>query len=1035
MILLNFYLALLNSFELRMATVIHAKTSKTVKWSDGDKRNSVKLEVQTSEGEESPTNRSGYKRTIGPKKMTLQCVLENQNRSLEEARFLFKVVKDMPFFRDFNKRQNLEESDQDMLISLCKNIKYERYQPTDVIFKENQPSDGKFYMVMKGIVYVVQSTEKTKNFFEEQNRMINNCSSPTAHKPTLSRSDSDTSNPQLSRRGSQLADSRRSSINSRQGSRRNSMQGKNLVLQEPRKSSLGLNNDAMLKLKEFQKSRDVSVEPSPSNKLGLASRFKVLKESIESESSPKNPPKISLGIERASSIEAEARNNANNAREENGDIDSPQNKGKLKNTTDKLMKMIKLKKGFAPSGPKSQAVTLQDRVSEYGMYRDKIEQGGSFGHAALQKGNVKRNATTVAATNVELLVIQKDDLQIVRDHFHKTRMQMKDFLLKYFPCMNDVNASKTIESYLYLMKEGVYNQGTVLCEEGTIDEKIFIIFEGKCQLLKTFTMETAGPHRSASDVDHHMRTAKTIEKTLPISILDRGAFIGEETLFNQHERYEYTVKVLTQKAVVYSIDREVFLLRFPRMTFEGIKQSHLLRQTNHVEVVNSILKTMYPSRIVAQNTNIFDTTIGGKEQNLNQLKQSEEVFANPIVMVPVYDPLHKKYKAKASEPGKFIEMKGVKNKLLSYSHSYYAQNEDSDSSSQKSSLNLKSPRWPQGNLRTGLNDVQKTNIEEYKIKLLELQKEEKLVQYDKDGSISAREGKSQNNHRKLALRNQELELSSVDQYLNRAVNNFCCNKDNEFLKPKNPSNIDEYKLGFGYEYELDRKKKGWDSNLKLKKSKKQQQAKQLNPGIHNIIGNYIKAKGKSDVFAAKRSNSSFNIEAATIKGIGQSITGIESPRLQNVSVRLSQPQLQNAKLKSLEHHQTQPNQSLESIREKDSSYAMLSITSPRQAAKRSLQYEDSQSFGLNTEVSKKDPNTSKESKGGAVVQNLVKRYQTLKALSRHPSHSKIMEPDSTLIGTLTSTGLGYNGSRSDSIGNDLLPPIYKSYSYGKNFLI
>mgnify|MGYP000960593413 FL=1 len=708
-----------------------------------------------------------------------------------------------------------------------------------------------------------------------------------------------------------------------------------------------------------------------------------------------------------------------------------QQPAKLKNATGRILKMVKLKGVFGSEGKKG--VTLQERVTEYGVYRDKIEQGGAFGHAALQKGDVKRNATMIAASMVELLVIQKEDLQVIREHFYKTRLQMKEFLLKYFPYMDNVNASKTIESYLYLLREDIYNQGAVLCQEGTKKDKIFIIFEGKCQLMKTFTVDQSNNHR-IHDASLHKRSAKIFQQMLPISLLERGAFIGEETLFNQHEHYEYTAKVISPRAVIYSIDRNIFEVRFPRMTFEGIRQMHLVRQANHVEVVNSILKTKYPSMNIVQHQETYETGDEAEERDLTQLKHSDEVFANPIVVVPPHDPLHKNAKNKVS-PAK-TDTKWLKNKLLEYSHGFYVHGNENGGSNHKlfpQAANFKSPRETQSKLRLGLSDAEKTRFDELKSQLQDLQREEKHQRAEQNGALSSRDTKYQNNQRRMTLRNQDLERSPVNQYMKRALDNFNSEKKDTFIKHKNLEDIDDYRLGFGRDYEVNRKLKGWES-ARHAKEEKIAKPKQISPGILNIIDNFARAKDKSQKF-----DSSFHIERAKISGISNG-SGKESPKNHFINIRRSKPTIPNITLESIDDHRPQyPSQSIESPIERDNSYGFMFVTSPKQDTKRSIQFDDARSFAMNTDiskrntdVSKRDTDVSKENKGGAVVQNLVRKYQAHKALSKPSKNSKVTDRSSLLLGTLTPTSFGIWTNQSDTPTGESLPAVSSSYNIDRH---
>jgi hypothetical protein len=98
--------------------------------------------------------------------MIPQGLLQKTSEQSKRLDSLHRIVKDMPSFANFKKYQNFEDSEQEMQIDLCKKkSKYQKYEPTDVIFKEEKPSVGKFYIVLRGIAYVVQREETSKNIF------------------------------------------------------------------------------------------------------------------------------------------------------------------------------------------------------------------------------------------------------------------------------------------------------------------------------------------------------------------------------------------------------------------------------------------------------------------------------------------------------------------------------------------------------------------------------------------------------------------------------------------------------------------------------------------------------------------------------------------------------------------------------------------------------------------------------------------------------------------------------------------------------
>lgn len=61
----------------------------------------------------------------------------------------------------------------------------------------------------------------------------------------------------------------------------------------------------------------------------------------------------------------------------------------------------------------------------------------------------------------------------------------------------------------------------------------------------------------------------------------RGAFIGDELLFNKTGIYDYTIKVSSDKARFYRVDRNIFALRFPKQVFSAMRKNFEFRDDHN----------------------------------------------------------------------------------------------------------------------------------------------------------------------------------------------------------------------------------------------------------------------------------------------------------------------------------------------------------------------------------------------------------------------------------------------------------------------
>ena len=89
-----------------------------------------------------------------PEKMDINKILQNLNKSDEECKFLYESIKELTFFQKFSEN-HLERLEDDAFIALCKKMKSEKVQAGDFVFRQDDPSNKKLYVVLKGKLAVI----------------------------------------------------------------------------------------------------------------------------------------------------------------------------------------------------------------------------------------------------------------------------------------------------------------------------------------------------------------------------------------------------------------------------------------------------------------------------------------------------------------------------------------------------------------------------------------------------------------------------------------------------------------------------------------------------------------------------------------------------------------------------------------------------------------------------------------------------------------------------------------------------------------
>jgi CRP-like cAMP-binding protein len=87
-------------------------------------------------------------------KANIRTILTSNEVTEEDAWYIFQQVKHYKFFMQFL-RGNEEKEDLDPCITLCKSLKYSKYNAGTILIRQGEESDGRVYIVMTGEVTVV----------------------------------------------------------------------------------------------------------------------------------------------------------------------------------------------------------------------------------------------------------------------------------------------------------------------------------------------------------------------------------------------------------------------------------------------------------------------------------------------------------------------------------------------------------------------------------------------------------------------------------------------------------------------------------------------------------------------------------------------------------------------------------------------------------------------------------------------------------------------------------------------------------------
>jgi cGMP-dependent protein kinase len=155
----------------------------------------------------------------------------------------------------------------------------------------------------------------------------------------------------------------------------------------------------------------------------------------------------------------------------------------------------------------------------------KIRVGDSFGELSLLY-DAPRTATMVAARDCKLFVLPRYEFRIVIRMSYSQRLAEYSRLILKVPCLSSMVDSSNVDLIAGALEEVSFLQNEEVCNEDQDAGLLFIVWEGKCDVLKDGKV---------------------------ISQLNQGEWIGEEQLV-RNIKATNTVRVTTESAVILALD-------------------------------------------------------------------------------------------------------------------------------------------------------------------------------------------------------------------------------------------------------------------------------------------------------------------------------------------------------------------------------------------------------------------------------------------------------------------------------------------------
>ena len=466
----------------------------------------------------------------------VKLILHHQKEiSTEDALFIYNTFKDDEVIKHLRDTTDTAAAKDDQFIFLFQNAKLTHHPKGSVIFKEGDKQDGKFYFVLTGEVSLLKKDKES----------LLNASITSEHHPFIPIELIDAYSP--SDYYSKSRETPQSVLHYK--NRKSSFLVDVLGRNSPKTSTMKSTANSLMHGQKFWQNMKKPMKPtSPtfmadlSNSNKLKERKAMLQQQSSHETRDKNLPR-------------------------SGSINSDRKKYR-----------------------KSDTMNTEGLTFQYGNLLDRVHEGGHLGEDTFEKKG-KRLLTALATLNTDVMELDKKHIESFIEAFTAKREKMIDFLVKVLPAIDSRYAVQALENLLFSLERKEANFNDYFTKEGEASDNVYILFEGTCQLSKTVVFNDAEKMKQPLEgcKDIYGLKQSSIEN-INICNVERGAFIGEEILFNKSKQYEYNVQVTSSRAVFLTISKWKFSI-LPLGVNKGVRNLYQEKLAKNMRIFKTILQT------------------------------------------------------------------------------------------------------------------------------------------------------------------------------------------------------------------------------------------------------------------------------------------------------------------------------------------------------------------------------------------------------------------------------------------------------------
>ena len=440
----------------------------------------------------------------------------SEKRTLEEIFHLIKATEKLDFFARMKKDKEFECFNPNSLnFKCCKALKYEYFAKGDTVFFQGDTAD-KFFIIIKGKASVL--LQKDSKIIESEKLALNNLRRNRTIPDYIQKYKTQPEIIKKDDEKNQMIISKDEIDNEKRG-----LQSKE-IQKKFRKGIVKVSN-ALLFLKTIEKSAE-STKTEAFLSATLPFNFKAFFDNTKGVSTEKQPEN----------------------KLENKEI-KPENKCesplKLENS---VIKQETNKKQLIP-GLENKDLKKKDLFFEEGIFKyyavQTYQNGDVFGELGIIRKK-KRAATIICLENTHFAVLLKKDYETILLEQESIKLLK---LLEFFYKTLFKKCSRDRMTYIaYLYKKRMYVKDQILFKEGQEPIECYIVKKGDIELSK------------------RIKEGKKAKKG-KVAILSTGQFFGEEDILKNRDIRKYTAKVISVKASVFFLTKQVIIFFYNLIFF------------------------------------------------------------------------------------------------------------------------------------------------------------------------------------------------------------------------------------------------------------------------------------------------------------------------------------------------------------------------------------------------------------------------------------------------------------------------------------